>query len=443
MEKSSPFRPWRLWQGDRDQAQVTVYWRAWVLAPLALLLLLVELVAPARVWVGLIIVLVGTVAVAAWWVWQMVQRVKVERELRFAWVQVGDLIEELFVVDNEAPIPVMWLEITDHSDLPGYSASAVRAASARRRNRWTVQGTCRLRGEYQLGPWEARTGDPFGIFLVTWSYPVAKTLLVYPPIARWKPPALPRGAAIGQAGSMARARQPTATVRAVREYAPGDPFHHIHWPTTARRGSLHVREFDQETGGDVWLMIDLDEDVQAGIAEQSTLEVGIILAASMAAQWEDANRRVGLLTYGAHRQVVRPGQGREHLWRILRALALAEPAPHQPLVQTMAEASRVLPTGSTLILLTPSPDPRWAAALARLKRRGVASKALLLTHDENQTLRPLRSLLAQMGVESEIVSALEPLQVTPPTGRASRWEFKVLPTGRAIAVNRPLRVPHP
>ena len=443
MEQTSPFRPWRLWQGRRDQAEVAVYWRGWILAPLALLLLLVELIAPARVWVGLLIVLVGTVVVAAWWIWQMVRRVRMERELRFAWVQVGDLIEELFIVDNDAPVPVLWLEITDHSDLPGYSASVVRAASARRRNRWTVEGTCRLRGEYQLGPWEARTGDPFGLFLATWRYPAAKTLLVYPPIARWKPPSLPQGAAIGQAGSMARARQPTATVRAVREYAPGDPFHHIHWPTTARRGHLYVREFDQETGGDVWLLVDLDQDVQAGTGERSTLEVGIILAASMAARWEEANRRVGLLTYGAHRQIVRPGQGREHLWRILRALALAEPMPDQPLAPTLAEAGRVLPTGSTLILLTPSPDPRWAAALARLKRRGVASKALLLAHEEHHELTPLRSLLAHMGVESEIVSTLAPLQVDPPTGRASRWEFKVLPTGRAIAVNRPRRTTSP
>lgn len=441
MEKPSPFRPWRLWQGERGQAQVTVHWRAWILAPLALMLLLVELIAPARVWLGLLIVVVGTVVAAAWWTWQMVRRVTIERELRFAWVQVGDPIEELFEVDNDAPIPLMWLEITDHSDLPGHSASAVRAASARRRNRWTVEGVCRLRGEYQLGPWEARTGDPFGLFLVTWSYPVTKTLLVYPPIAHWKPPALPRGAAIGQAGSMARARQPTATVRAVRECAPGDPFHHIHWPTTARRGVLHVREFDQETGGDVWLMIDLDEDVQVGTEEHSTLEVGIILAASMAAQWEEANRRVGLLTYGAHRQVVRPGQGREHLWRILRALALAKPAPSQPLAQTLAEAGRVLPTGSTLILLTPSPVPRWAAALARLKRRGVASKALLLAHGE-QELTPLRTFLAHLGVESEIVDTQAPLQVEPPTGRASRRELKGLQARRAMALNPPRGVSH-
>jgi uncharacterized protein (DUF58 family) len=443
VEKTSPSRRWRLWRGNRDQVEVTVYWRVWILAPLVLLLLLVELIAPARVWVGLLIVLMGTIVVAAWWAWQMVRQVTMKRELRYAWVQVGDLIEELFIVDNDALIPVLWLEITDHSNLPGYSASVVRAASARRRNRWTVQGTCRLRGEYQLGPWEARTGDPFGLFLITWSYPISTTLLVYPPIARWRPPSLPRGAAIGQAGSMARARQPTATVRAVREYSPGDPFHHIHWPTTARRGRLHVREFDQETGGDVWLLIDLDQGVQAGTEEHSTLEVGIILAASMAARWEEANRRVGLLTYGAHRQIVRPGQGREHLWRILRALALAEAMPDQPLTQTLAEAGRVLPTGSTLILLTPSPDPRWAAALARLKRRGVASKALLLAHDGTQHLTPLRSLLSQAGVESEIVNVLAPLQVEPPTGRASRWEFKVLPTGRAIAVNRPRRTTSP
>jgi uncharacterized protein (DUF58 family) len=198
-----------------------------------------------------------------------------------------------------------------------------------------------------------------------------------------------------------------------------------------------VREFDQETGGDVWLLLDLDQDVQIGSGEESTLEVGILLVASLVTQLLEANRRVGLLTYGQRRHVIRPGQGRAHLWRILRVLALAQPAQQQPLAQTVAEAGRVVPPGSTLIVLTPSASPAWAATLARLRRRGVVSKALFLAHGDTMQLRSMRSLLSGLAIETEVVNVLTPLPVVPATGRPSQWEFKVLPTGRAIAINRP------
>jgi uncharacterized protein (DUF58 family) len=427
----------RMWQWQQGEATVTVAWRTRALLPLALLLLLAELASPSRVWAGLLIVLVGALLVSVWWVWQMAHRVRVRRELRFAWVQVGDLLEELFTIDNDAPVPVLWLEVVDRSDLPGYTASTVRAAGAWRRVRWTAKGTCLLRGEYHLGPWEVRVSDPFGLFLVTWTYPAVETILVYPPVARWRPLQLPRGAALGQAGAGARARQPTTIVRAVRKYAPGDPFHHIHWPTTARRGALHVREFDQETGGTVWLLLDLDQGVQVGTGEQSTLERGIVLLASLAMQLSEANRRVGLLIYGQERRVLRPGQGREHLGNVLRTLALAQPADGLPLAHVLGQAGRVLPAGSTLLVLTPAVDLAWIAALARLRRRGVSSQALLLTPGRTRELAPVRSLLVSQGIAAEVVDVLQPLPMIPHTGRSRRWEFKVLPTGHAVALSRP------
>jgi uncharacterized protein (DUF58 family) len=226
-------------------------------------------------------------------------------------------------------------------------------------------------------------------------------------------------------------------VRAVREYTPGDPFRHIHWPTTARRGAFHVRQFDQETGGDIWLLLDLDEEVQAGEGEHSTVEVGVILTASLAMRLLERNRRVGLMTYGQQPRVVRPGQSREHLWRILHALALAQPSKRQPLAQVLAQSLRVLPAGATLLLLTPSADSDWVTALAQMRRRGVAAQVLLLTPGGAGPVTALHPLLIRLGVRAEVVDVLAPLETVPPTGRAYRWEFKVLPTGRAIAVSRP------
>lgn len=440
METTSPSPPrsWRIWQQRRDGVRCTIGLRSRAILPFLLLLILLQLLAPSPVWAGLSIVLAGILSIAAWWAWRMAHGVVARRELRYAWMQVGDFLEENFCLENGTPLPVLWMEVVDRSDLPGYSASTVRAAEPREALRSRVRGTCDLRGEYRLGPWEVRMGDPFNLFLVTHTYPATERILVYPPVTPWRPLVLPSGMAMGQAGARARAHQTTATVRTVREYVPGDPFHHVHWPTTARRRALHVREFDQETGGAIWLMLDMDRQVQVGSGERSTLEIGIILVASLALHLLETNRRVGLFMYGQERQIVRPAQGREHLWRILHVLALAHPTQEElPLAHALDEARRVLPAGGTLLLLTPSIAATWPATLARLQRSGVSSQVLFLAAGEGEGAAPLRSLLARLGVEMEVVDVLAPLQLIPPTGVSSRWEFKVLPTGQAVLTSRP------
>nr|HID12699.1 DUF58 domain-containing protein [Anaerolineae bacterium] len=61
--------------------------------------------------------------------------------------------------------------------------------------------------------------------------------------------------------------------------------------------------FDQETGGDVWLVLDLDRDVQVGRGERSAEEMGVIVPVSVAALLLDAGRAVGLIAYGPQRRM--------------------------------------------------------------------------------------------------------------------------------------------
>lgn len=55
----------------------------------------------------------------------------------------------------------------------------------------------------------------------------------------------PRPAAVGD------------VVRGVRDYLPGDPVRRVHWPTTARRGDLVVKEVEEPAAPRVVLVLDL------------------------------------------------------------------------------------------------------------------------------------------------------------------------------------------
>ena len=72
-----------------------------------------------------------------------------------------------------------------------------------------------------------------------------------------------------------RLRRPTGfEIHAVRDYAPGEPLRAVHWPSTARRGRLMVKELDDAPRDDLAIVLDQDPDGVAGPAGQLELRRG-------------------------------------------------------------------------------------------------------------------------------------------------------------------------
>jgi len=414
--------------------------------PLVLLIVFLfqHLVSPSRVWIYLLCSLGGLLVVSYLWAREMAERVRAFRELRYTWIQVGDLLEEHFTLVNYSFLPALWAEISDGSDVPGYFVNRVESVPGNSERSWMTQGHCRQRGLFTLGPWQVRMGDPFGLFRVVLQYPEFETLLVYPPVANLPPIQLPEGTTAGTIRSHTRALNVTTNAASIRDYTPGDSFHHIHWLSTARRQKMTSKEFDQEPSGDLWIILDMDGKVHTGEGEESTEEYGVILAASLADRVLRENRAVGLVAHGGQRVFIPLGKGRSQLWRILRGLAHVTTADDGSLAEALEEERQNLRRGTTALVITPSTDPAWAGELLSLSQRGIATTAILLdaaSFDSQPNGRTLamRALLADQGIPTHIVAKGYPFQIRlqQPAGR---WEFKVLGTGRAIAVRRPHRV---
>jgi uncharacterized protein (DUF58 family) len=383
------------------------------------------------------------------WSRQMARRICITRQQRYGWAHVGDLLEERFELRNDSLLPVLWVEIDDHSDLPGYSARSVRSIEGRQTIHWRTEGICRQRGLFTLGPWSARTSDPFGFFEVAYEYPQARSILVYPPVVHLPTISLPRGAATGAGRTSRRALEVTTNAAGVRAYSPGDSLSRVHWRTTARLERLMVKTFDLEPSGDLWIVLDLDAAVQAGEGEESTEEYGVILASSLADRVLQRNRAVGLVAYGAAHSrdsaraeplptIVMPQKGRAHQWRILQALAVVRAGGNWPLARVLAEMDRNLGRGMTLAVITPSCDPSWLAGLLPPMRRGVAPIILLLdpvSFGGCGNVDALSGLLADLGVPSHPIAKGMPFTPIVKHKRIGRPELKVLPgTGRVIVV---------
>ena len=355
-------RLWRFWQ--RHQNLIIVFvalTAAWLLA----------LASGFWFFFRLAYVLSALVPLSLLWAWANMRGLEVSVRRYAQRVQVGEDASERVSVANRSVFPKLWLEVEDPSDLPGYRVKAVVSLSARGRRSWRMGGPCLRRGLYTIGPLTVRSGDPFGLFHFRRTFGPAHSLVVYPlPEALphfWAPPA--------ELAGDGRQRRPTHFVTpsaaSVRDYEPGDSFGRIHWPSTARQGRLMVKTFDVEPASDVWVVLDLQREVQAGAGDESTEEYGVRVACSIANHFLTRHRPVGYVACGTQTTVLRPDRGRQHLARVLEALALARGDGDVPLTDLLNREGGRFGRHSTLVVITPSAEEGWVAALEGLVERGV------------------------------------------------------------------------
>ncbi len=410
-------------------------------------LILIHLLNPSPIWVLLVITLLGVYAAAYFWVRRQTGSIRLERRRRGTMLVAGDSLQEEFVLHNEGVLPLLWLEFDDDSYLPGYNPSQVVSCGANQKYTWRAEATCEQRGVFRLGPHRLSTGDPFGLFRVEVQGRGSEALLVYPRVAQLPPMELPRGALVGRD----RRRRPLAgddRSPVVRGYRPGDSLRHIHWPSTAHRGDLMVSEREAEPSGDLWIVLDLNAAAHRGSGPASTLEYGIVLAASLTAELLSGGERraVGLLAAGTGPDgslsvTVPPLPGKGHLWQILAALAPAQ-IGDTPLDALLRHNRDLLGRGQTVVVITPDlteTSALWMAELLHLRRAGVAGSGLLVTpaavdarEGEDVVEEVLRELLIRHEISAQFLQAGTPLR-TSLTYRRRRTVLRSTPTGGVIS----------
>jgi uncharacterized protein (DUF58 family) len=319
---------------------------------------------------GWLVFLIGTGGawfLAAIWIYALKRGLSIERKLHLAWASVGDSVPEQLKVTNKSWFPALWLEIQDASttlETPIRLVSDVDPGFTRTRY---PNHLFKRRGVYSLGPTRLRTSDPFGIYTLTIHDLRSNTILITPPRLPLSQLRITPG---GWAGDQRRQRgiiNWDISEAGIRDYVPGDSLRRIHWHASAHHDTLIVRQLEAATSGDWWIFVDLDTSVQAGIGQNSTVELCVVLAASLAMRGLRERRRVGLALAGPELVWLEPHSNPAQRWRILQALAMAE-AGKWPLAELLA-VGRPTQT-ATLIVITPTTDPAWVAGAGRFRRGG-------------------------------------------------------------------------
>jgi uncharacterized protein (DUF58 family) len=394
-------------------------------------------------WRFLLLGLGGAWLLSRWWAHSLAEKLSLKRELRFGWAQVGDRQEQRFTLVNQARVPAAWVELEDLSDLPGAGENLVTGIESHTSNSWQKTYLCQQRGLFSLGPTSLHTSDPLGFFEVEIQDRSQVSLLVTPPIVPLPRIEVAPGGRAGEGKPRPHSLEQTISASGARPYQQGDGLRWVHWPTTARRDELYVRTFESRPSGDWWILLDCDQSVQVGEGEQSTLEHGVILAASLTDRGLRQGQAVGLAAHGQPLVWHPPRQGDGQRLDILQSLARLQPAPHS-LVELISLITARSARDTSLILITPNTNGDWLETLLPLLWQGSTPTVLLLdpaAFGGQAEGRPLSQRLAHWGIHHHLITPdlLNRPEAHP--GRKGQREFRVTPTGRAIPVNPPREAP--
>jgi len=326
---------------------------------------------------------------------------------------VGEVLQAMYRVENHDRFAKPWIEAWNDSTLPTTLPGRVIRIPGRGTRQWLAKVTLTRRGNFRVGPLRIRTGDPFGLFSTEMSVAQPASVVVFPevvPLPHWQ---LPPSPVDGTTRARRRYEAATPLVAGVRPYTHGDAINRIHWLSSARHGELYVKEFDLEQAADLWLVLDLDRSVHAGIGTDASVETAVTVAASIAMRTLADNRAVAMTASARRIQLHQPDRGPRAEQKLLHLLANVQADGTSPVAEVLNATLPRLRRGMTLCLITGSTDRGWVRSMATLRRRGVAGLVILLDRASFIGVEPddrarvelaaVRHALAEYDVEHRLV----------------------------------------
>lgn len=227
---------------------------------------------------------------------------------------------------------------------------------------------CLRWGGYAVGLVHLRVRGRLGLFTYEQTIDLRHTLRVYPlpETLQVLPP--PFETQVFSGNQVARSKGEGIEFADLRPFATGDRVRSINWRASARRGNLIVNEQHPERNTDVIVFLDAFAEARSG--DESTLDVAVRAAASIAAHYLRRKDRVGLVSFGGVLSWLLPESGNMQRYRIVDALVQTEIVFSYAWKDVDVLPRRLLPSHALVLALSPLLDERSVGALADLSARG-------------------------------------------------------------------------
>ena len=231
------------------------------------------------------------------------------------------------------------------------------------------------RGVIDVGPLTLARRDPLGLVRreITWR---DRHLIHVHPRTVLLPPGSVGLVRDLEGASSRRLTDSDLSFHAVREYVHGDALRHVHWKSTAKTGTLMVRQYEESQTARAAILFDAD---RGSYADDEEFELGVSVAASLGLLAVREGRERFIASQWAPGRIRPSIDGLEELpaqtpTQLLDAWAELEgaedPLPIERLARNLAESRRPL---SIVMVVTGSvPDPSRLRRAAAAFREDVA-----------------------------------------------------------------------
>lgn len=254
---------------------------------------------------------------------------------------------------------------------------------------------CHRRGAYEVGPAVVTVSDAFGLSERSRRVGTADRLVVYPIVEKLM--GLPR--MHGLEASRHRNRpvfSPTGShdFYTLREYQVGDDLRKVHWPSSARRDTLMIRQFEIHPQEKALVALDPRHGTDPEAFEQAVIGAASVLTHLFSAGFSTE------LAFGSTVEGAANGDGYRHAMDLLaRATPTHDPDPTRSLMRLRRRHG-----GGILLLVTARLDEAALAAYRALAP-GFGRRIVLAADDADEQLL---ATLVNLGA----------LPVVAPPGRA-------------------------
>ena len=223
------------------------------------------------------------------------------------------------------------------------------------------------RGRYAFEDVHAELADPFGLEQAIVELPAPGALLVYPRLVRLGPLFTESGTRSHDGQRLLLRRHSGFELHSVREYEQGESLRRVHWPSTARRGQLMVKELEDSPRDEIAVL--LDADAKAVVGE--SFEMQVRAAGSILEAYVRRGRR-GVLVLNSKRREVQHVHSPAADWRrALELLAAVEATGDTPVARLLAEEDSPAARALELVVVTSRLEP---ALIDRLVQRALSRR---------------------------------------------------------------------
>lgn len=259
------------------------------------------------------------------------------------------------------------------------------------------------RGRYEFGEVRLEIADPFALERVSLELPAPGALLVYPRLVELRRLFSESGTHSHDGRRLLLRRQSGFELHGVREYAPGESLRRVHWPSTARRGELMVKELEDAPRDEIAVLLDADASAVVG----ESFDVQVRAAGSILEAHVRRGRRAVLVVNSERRDVQQVHSAAADSRRALELLAGAEPTGRAPVARLLAEQDGAAARALELVVVTARLEPEL---VDRLVQRALSRRQVSLVHVDAATFNgqvrraePLLLRLSTAGIPVAVV----------------------------------------